>query len=78
MTEKDDIRKEAEEVLSQLSSALGDVSLEETYYVVDEINVTRGDSKPRTDPKFIKKLRENAIHMDGDGNFIMEMGKWVK
>lgn len=78
MIEKVDIKKEAEKVLSELSAALGEVGLEETYYVVDEINVTKKDGSPRMDEGFIKSLRKNAPHMDEEGNFIMEMGKWVK
>ncbi len=59
----DDIEKEAEEVLKELSKALGEIDLEETYYVVEDINVTR---------------KKNAIKLDRDGNFIMEVGKWVE
>jgi hypothetical protein len=33
MTGKDDIKAEAEKVLKELSAALGEVDLEETYYV---------------------------------------------
>ena len=76
--EKEDVKKEAEKVLSQLSAALGEVDLEETYYVVNEINVTRVDGTPRSDEAFVKSLRKNAPQMDGEGYFVMEMGKWVK
>jgi predicted Asp-tRNA(Asn)/Glu-tRNA(Gln) amidotransferase subunit C len=78
MIEKEDIRKEAEQVLSELSAALGEVNLQETYYVVDEINVTQADGTPKTDKNFIKAVKKNAPQMDEEGNFIMEIGKWVK
>jgi predicted Asp-tRNA(Asn)/Glu-tRNA(Gln) amidotransferase subunit C len=78
MIEQEDIKKEAEKVLSELSMALGKVDLEETYYVVDEINVTQGDGIPRSDEDFTKSLRKNAPYMDKEGNFVMEIGKWVK
>ncbi|GBE56949.1 MAG TPA: Asp-tRNA(Asn) amidotransferase GatCAB subunit C [Euryarchaeota archaeon] len=78
MAQSDDVKLEAEKVLSELSAALGEVDLEETYYVVSEINVTEADGEPRTDKDFIKSLRANAPHMDDEGSFIMEIGKWVK
>ncbi len=78
MTQTDDIKEEAEKVLSELSTALGEVDLVETYYVVDEINVTEGDGSPKTVKDFVKSLRKNAPHMDEEGNYIMEIGKWVK
>jgi predicted Asp-tRNA(Asn)/Glu-tRNA(Gln) amidotransferase subunit C len=78
MAQSNDVKLEAEKVLSELSAALGEVDLKETYYVVDEINVTDGDGNPKTDKDFVKSLRKNAPHMDEEGNFIMEIGKWVK
>ncbi len=78
MTQTDDIKEEAEKVLSELSAALGEVDLKETYYIVDEINVTERDGTPKTDKDFVKSLHKNAPNMDEGGNFIMEIGKWVK
>ncbi|MFV2040687.1 MAG: hypothetical protein ACC644_01725 [Candidatus Hydrothermarchaeales archaeon] len=78
MAQSDDVKLEAEKVLSELSAALGEVDLEETFYVVSEINVTEQDGTPRVDEDFNKNLRANAPHMDSDGSFIMEIGKWVK
>jgi predicted Asp-tRNA(Asn)/Glu-tRNA(Gln) amidotransferase subunit C len=77
MTGKDDIKAEAEKVLKELSAALGEVDLEETYYVVEELNVTRRDGSPKVGESFKRSLRKNAPHMDKEGNFIMEIGKWV-
>jgi len=74
---KEDIQKEAEKVLKELSEALGDIDLAETYYVVDEINVTRSGKKPTLDKKFIAQVKKNAPKLDDDGSFVMEIGKWV-
>jgi predicted Asp-tRNA(Asn)/Glu-tRNA(Gln) amidotransferase subunit C len=75
---KEDIQKEAEKVLKELSETLGDIDLAETYYVVDEINVTRESKKPTLDEKFIKQAKKNAPKIDEDGSFVMEIGKWVE
>lgn len=73
-----DIEKEAEKVLRELSEALGETDLKETYYVVEEINITRGDGKPRKDSNFRKFIVKNAPKMDEEGSYIMEVGKWVE
>ncbi|MEE9564804.1 MAG: hypothetical protein V3V63_03755 [Candidatus Hydrothermarchaeaceae archaeon] len=75
---KTEIQKEAEKVLKELSKALGDIDLAETYYVVDEINVTRKSKKPALDKKFAAQAKKNAPGIDEDGNFIMEIGRWVE
>jgi predicted Asp-tRNA(Asn)/Glu-tRNA(Gln) amidotransferase subunit C len=78
MIDREEIKKEAEKVLEELSKDLGEVDLEETYFVVDEINVTREEGPPQSSAAFIKSLRKNASHMNEEGYFVMEMGKWVK
>lgn len=78
MTKEKDIQKEAEKVLKELSEALGDIDLEETYYVVEDINVTRRDGEPRVNKEFTKITKKNAPKMDKEGSFITEIGKWVK
>ena len=75
---KVDIQKEAEKVLKGLSEALGDIDLAETYYVVDDINVTRKSGKPTLNKKFVAQAKKNAPRIDEDGNFIMEIGRWVE
>jgi predicted Asp-tRNA(Asn)/Glu-tRNA(Gln) amidotransferase subunit C len=75
---EEDIQKEAEKVLKELSEVLGDIDMPETYYVVDDINVTRRSKKPTLDKKFIKQAKKNAPKMDEDGSFVMEIGKWVE
>ncbi|MFQ5815887.1 MAG: Asp-tRNA(Asn) amidotransferase GatCAB subunit C, partial [Candidatus Hydrothermarchaeaceae archaeon] len=74
----EDIKEEADKVLRELSSALGEIDLAETYYVVEDINVTRNDGGPSTDGNFKKIIKRNAPKSDEDGNFVMEMGKWVE
>ncbi len=78
MPERDDIKKEAQEVLEELSKTLGEIDLEETYYVVEDINVTRKDGTPELDEDFKTITKKNAVKLDSDGNFIMEVGKWVE
>lgn len=73
-----DIKKEADKVLAELSEALGDIDLKETYYVVEDINITRKDGKSKPIKGFGKIVRKNAPKTDSEGNFIMEIGKWVE
>ncbi len=64
--------------MRELSESLGEIDLAETYYVVEDINVTRESGESVVDKKFEKIAKKNAPHVDEDGNFIMEMGKWVE
>ena len=69
------IEKEAEIILEKFSRALENISeLEETHYIVDNINLTREDKAEEKDPE--KILRNSNI--DEDGNLIAEKGKWVR
>ncbi|MTK64223.1 MAG: Asp-tRNA(Asn) amidotransferase subunit GatC [Methanobacterium sp.] len=69
------IEKEAEQILEKFSEALKDIpDLEETHYMVDNVNLTRDDIAEAKDPE---KILRNA-HTDEDGNIIAEKGKWVK
>ncbi len=69
------IEKEAEKILKSFSDALKDIpDSEETYYVVDNVNLTREDRAEDKDPE---KIMQNTI-VDEDGNIIVEKGKWVK
>lgn len=69
------IEKEAEKILEKFSKALENISeLEETHYIVDNINLTREDKAEEKDPE--KILRNSNI--DEDGNLIAEKGKWVR
>ncbi|UTB32811.1 MAG: Asp-tRNA(Asn) amidotransferase subunit GatC [Methanobacterium sp. ERen5] len=69
------IEKEAEQILEKFSEALKDIpDLEETHYMVDNVNLTRDDIAEDKDPS---RIMRNA-HTDEDGNIIAEKGKWVK
>lgn len=69
------IEKEAEEILKKFSKALEDTpELEETHYIVDNVNLTRPDCGVDKNPQ---KILRNA-RLDEEGNVIVEKGKWVK
>jgi len=72
-----EIEKEAEKVLKELSEALGEIDLEETYYVVEDINITRKDGNPGLDKDFREGALKNAPSADEEGNYKTEVGKWV-
>ncbi len=73
-----EVQKEAEKVLKELSEVLGEINLAETYYVVEEINITRSDGTPEVKEDFKKIIRKNAPKLDEEGSFMMEVGKWVE
>jgi predicted Asp-tRNA(Asn)/Glu-tRNA(Gln) amidotransferase subunit C len=75
---EEEIQKEADKVLKELSEALGEIHLKETYYVVEDINVTREDKNPVLDKEFKKFSKKNAPKMDEEGYFITEVGWWVE
>lgn len=69
------IEKEAEIILEKFSDALKDIpDLEETHYMVDNVNMTREDVGEEKNPE---KILRNA-HTDENCNIIAEKGKWVK
>ncbi len=69
------IEKEAEKILEKFSEALKDIpDLEETHYMVDNVNLSREDVAEEKNPE---KILRNA-HTDQEGNIIAEKGKWVK
>jgi aspartyl-tRNA(Asn)/glutamyl-tRNA(Gln) amidotransferase subunit C len=68
------IEKEAEEILKKFSEALQDIpELEETYYIVDNLNREREDQSQEKDST---KILKNA-QVDNDGNVIVEKSKWT-
>jgi predicted Asp-tRNA(Asn)/Glu-tRNA(Gln) amidotransferase subunit C len=73
-----EVEKQAEKVLKELSKALGDIDLQETYYVVDEINVTRKDGRPKVEEGFRERILRIAPKVDEDGNIVTEVGEWVE
>ena len=73
-----EIQKEAEKVLKELSKVLGEINLSETYYVVEDINMTRSDGDAKVDERFKEIIKKNAPKLDEEGSFVMEVGKWVE
>ncbi len=71
------IKEEAEKVLEELSLTLGEVELEETYYVLKDLNVLRDDGTPENKKEFRKLALKNTHKIDEDGYFIAEVGTWV-
>ena len=68
------IEKEAEEILKKFSEALQDIpELEETYYIVDNLNREREDQSQEKDST---KILINA-QVDDDGNVIVVKSKWT-
>jgi aspartyl-tRNA(Asn)/glutamyl-tRNA(Gln) amidotransferase subunit C len=69
------IEKEAEKILESFSEALKDIpELEETHYMVDNVNLSRGDVAEKKNPE---KILRNA-HTDEEGNIIADKAKWVR
>jgi aspartyl-tRNA(Asn)/glutamyl-tRNA(Gln) amidotransferase subunit C len=68
-------RSTAEDILKKFEKALEDIpELEETHYIVDNVNLTRPDRGEEKNPE---KILKNA-HLDENGNIIVEKSKWVK
>lgn len=69
------IEKEAEIILEKFSKVLENISeLEETHYIVDNVNLAREDKGKEKNPD---KILRNA-DVDAEGNLIAEKGKWVR
>ena len=70
-----EIQKEAEHILNKFSEVLEQIpDLEETRYIVDNLNRTREDLKENKNPE---KILRNA-HVDKQGSIVAEKGKWTK
>jgi aspartyl-tRNA(Asn)/glutamyl-tRNA(Gln) amidotransferase subunit C len=69
------IEKEAEIILEKFSRVLENIpDLEETHYIVDNVNLSREDVGRDKNPE---KILRNA-NVDEEGNLIAEKGKWVR
>lgn len=69
------IEKEAEKILQEFSKTLENIpELEETHYIVDNINLTRKDIAYEKNPMRI--MRNTKV--DENGNMIVEKSKWTK
>jgi aspartyl-tRNA(Asn)/glutamyl-tRNA(Gln) amidotransferase subunit C len=67
------IEKEAEKILKEFSKTLENIpDLEETHYIVDNINLSREDVARDKNPE---KIMRNAT-VDENGNMIVEKSKW--
>ena len=70
-----EIEKEAENILNKFSEVLDQIpDLEETRYIVDNLNRTREDVMESNNPE---KILRNA-HVDKQGSVVAEKGKWTK
>ena len=70
-----EIEKEAENILNKFSEVLDQIpDLEETRYIVDNLNRTREDVMEQKNPD---KILRNA-HVDKQGSVVAEKGKWTK
>ncbi len=70
-----EIEKEAEYILNKFSEILDTIpDLEETQYIVDNLNRTRQDITEESNPE---KILRNA-HVDRKGSIVAEKGKWAK
>ncbi|MDR0912350.1 MAG: Asp-tRNA(Asn) amidotransferase subunit GatC [Methanobrevibacter sp.] len=68
------IEKDAEKILEEFSKTLDKVPvLEETHYIVDNVNLSRKDKIEETKPE---KIMRNA-KTDKDGNIIVKKADWV-
>ena len=66
------IEKEAEKILKEFSKTLENIpDLEETHYIVDNINLSREDVARDKNPE---KIMRNAT-VDENGNMIVEKSK---
>ncbi|RAP47566.1 MAG: asparaginyl/glutamyl-tRNA amidotransferase subunit C [Methanosphaera sp. rholeuAM6] len=70
-----EIEKEAENILNKFSDVLDKIpDLEETQYIVDNLNRTREDVQKDNNPE---KILRNA-RVDKQGSVVAEKGKWTK
>ena len=70
-----EIQKEAEHILNKFSEVLEQIpDLEETRYIVDNLNRTREDLKESKNPEKILRY----AHVDKQGSIVAEKGKWTK
>ncbi|MDO5826359.1 MAG: Asp-tRNA(Asn) amidotransferase subunit GatC [Methanosphaera sp.] len=70
-----EIEKEAEDILNKFSKVLDEIpDLEETQYLVDNLNRMRLDENEESNPE---KILRNA-HVDKNNSVVAEKGKWTK
>ncbi|MCI5867076.1 MAG: Asp-tRNA(Asn) amidotransferase subunit GatC [Methanosphaera sp.] len=70
-----EINQEAENILKKFSEELDQIpDLEETQYLVDNLNRMREDKSSNSD---YEKILRNA-RVDKNGSIVSEKGKWTK
>ncbi|MCC9262171.1 aspartyl/glutamyl-tRNA amidotransferase subunit C [Methanobrevibacter woesei] len=68
------IEKDAEKIVEEFSKTLDNIpDLEETWYITDNLNLTRKDESHEKNPE---KILRNA-NIDKDGNLIVKKADWV-
>lgn len=84
LTEHDleDIKKSAEKIIEEFSEIEKDLpSGEETYYLIESINVLKSDKKVK-DSKELKDFRKKFLDImpkkDEEGNLKVEVAEWTE
>lgn len=68
------IEKDAENILNKFSKTLENIpDLEETWYITDNLNLTRED---KSHEKHSEKILRNA-HIDKEGKLVVKRADWV-
>lgn len=68
------IEKDAEKILKDFSKTLENIpDLEETHYIVDNVNLTRKDVSNKKNPE---KIMRNA-KTDKEGHLLVKKADWV-
>lgn len=69
-----EIKEDAEKIVKEFSEKLEDIpDLEETWYITDNLNLTRTDAAHEKNPE---KILRNA-RIDKDGNLIVKKADWI-
>lgn len=68
------IEKDAENIINEFSKILDDIpDSEETWYITDNLNLTRKDESHEKNPE---KILRNA-NIDKEGNLIVKKADWT-
>lgn len=66
--------KDAEKIVEEFSKSLENIpDSEETWYITDNLNLTRKDKSNEKNPE---KILRNA-RIDKDGNLIVKKANWI-
>ena len=70
-----EIKEDAEKILNEFSKTLDSIpDLEETYYITDNLNLTRKDEAVKKDQS---KILRNA-KIDKKGGLVVKKAKWTQ